>query len=120
MNHVLACLCDPIADPSADDANVPVRSSTLKLIILGLCAGATGVSVALIIVCATAGTRDMSWWVALIVIGLSWTCVVLAAAGLYAQHPYYRSKIKGWFPCGRTREEDPDPFLEAGDVQLDD
>jgi len=113
MNQVLACLCDPIDDPAADDSNVPVRSPNIKLIVLGLCAAALGISVSLILVCATTGTKDMSWRVALTCIGLCWACVVMAALGLYAQHPWYRSKMVGWFSWCRKKKTEEELETDA-------
>jgi uncharacterized membrane protein len=117
MARFLSCLCDPIDDPSADDANVAVPSNKIKVIVLGLCLAALAISITVITVCATTGKKDMPWWIALVCVGLAWFVVAVLAGTLFTSHPYYKAKMMGWFRC-KGHEELPNPLLDEEEISL--
>lgn len=116
-NRTFSCVCEPIDDPSVDDANVPIRSVLLKNIVLGLVLIAIATSTVLITVCATTDARDLRWPVALGASLIIWLVVLLVSVGLFLSHPYYAEWLLKLFQWKRIPVA-TNPLLEPEDQEI--
>jgi hypothetical protein len=111
----LSCVLDPIDNPSADDVNVPVVSSMIKTITVGLGILALTTTLVLVTVCAQYGGKELSWPVAGGVSALVWVICALIAVGLFLSHPYYAERVlRGW----KTSRTHVNVLLDPADAEI--
>lgn len=110
-------LLGPLDDPAAD-TNVPIRSEALKAICLALAVLGLGISVTLIVVCATTGTNDLRVGVTVSWVLVLWVALAMLVAGLFASHPHYKTRM---VECARWRKKEdelPNPLLDPEDEEI--
>jgi len=117
VNRIFSCLCEPIEDPSVDDANVPIHSVLLKNLVLGLLFLAFVTTLVLVLVSATKEGRDLTWPLVVVPSLMVWLIVLLVSGGLLLSHPYYANRIGHFFRWNRV-PIGTNPLLDPADSEI--